>query len=342
MQSCHPPGAGARRVWPNAGCRLRSTGRRRFEHGERLGPSRRRGGRHVEDAKRRDVRVEPREQRHRHIVDGDVGVGPALGLTAVRVAVHDEGHRIPIERFLQTARSDERIDLERLALDRRLNRRVVQQRNPLRRAKARQRGFELQRLVDGLVHELLDDRLSPRSERTRPEPATETLDAGDADALQLAGVTVENGQAGIGQNPAHLILLARLEIVIAEHGDGGNPERRQLAGQHRRLFRQAVVGEVAGDQQDVGRLRNSGEERKKCSSRALRAVQIADGSHTDTAHERSTLQNLSQGATVEAAAVAASGEKIAVKHRQCRIARIFTSTASSSYRLQPSVRCPRS
>jgi hypothetical protein len=41
------------------------------------------------------------------------------------------------------------------------------------------------------VHELLDDRLAPRTERMAAEPATKSLDAGDANALQLAGVAVE-------------------------------------------------------------------------------------------------------------------------------------------------------
>ena len=147
----------------------------------------------------------------------------------MRVAVDHERHRIASDRLLEAARSEERIDLERLAFDRLLNRRVVQQRDELRRAQPRERRFELQRFVDRLVHELLDDRLAPRAERALAEAAAESLDAGDADAVQLARVAVEHVEAGLGENLPHLVGLSRFEIVIAEHGGHRNPERRQLA-----------------------------------------------------------------------------------------------------------------
>ena len=59
----------------------------------------------------------------------------------------------------------------------------------------RERRLELQRFVHRLVHELLDDRLAPRTERVTAEAAAESLDAGDADSLQLARVAVEHVEA---------------------------------------------------------------------------------------------------------------------------------------------------
>ena len=70
---------------------------------------------------------------------------------------------------------------------------------------------------DRLVHELLDDRLAPRTERAPAEAAAEPLHAGDADALQLAGVAVEHDQPGVDEDLADLVGFARLEVVIAEH-----------------------------------------------------------------------------------------------------------------------------
>ena len=84
-------------------------------------------------------------------------------------------------------------------------------------AKPRQRGLELQRLVDRFVHELLDDVLAPRPERAPAEAAGETLDSGEADAMNLGGVAVEDDHPGVGQDLGDLVLLAGLEVVIAEH-----------------------------------------------------------------------------------------------------------------------------
>ena len=100
---------------------------------------------------------------------------PSFGLAVVRVAVEDRGHRVARERLLQPAAAEERINLERLALDRRLDRGVVQDGDEPFGAQPRQRGLELQRLVQALVDELLDDRLRPtgrahaaRSRRRNP------------------------------------------------------------------------------------------------------------------------------------------------------------------------------
>ena len=62
----------------------------------------------------------------------------------------------------------------------------------------------------------------------------------------------------------------------------------KLLGQDARLLGQAVVGEVAGDQQHVGRLRDLREQRLKRSLRGLRAVQVANGgdTHNSSVHGR--------------------------------------------------------
>ena len=139
----------------------------------------------------------------------------------------------------------------------------MQQRDDLCRAQPRQRRFELERLVDRFVHELLDDRLAPRREGVAPEPAAETLGAGDADAGELAGIAVEDDHPGVAQDLRDLSRLARFEIVVAEHRGGGDAERGQLLGQHRRFLGQPVIGEVAAEQCDVRGLADAREQRLK-------------------------------------------------------------------------------
>ena len=136
----------------------------------------------------------------------------------------------------------------------------MQQGDQLRRPQPRQRRLELQRLVHRLVDELLDDRLAPRAERMTAEAAPEPFHARDADAVQFTSIAVEDRQAGGGQHVSHLRRLAGLEIVIAKHRRGRNPQSAQLARQHRGLLRQTVVGQIAGDDGDVRRVADLREQ----------------------------------------------------------------------------------
>src|SRR5262245_16888868 len=124
----------------------------------------------------------------------------------MRVAVKHKRHRITADWLFQTTRSDERIDLERLTRDGLLDRRVVKKRDQSSRPQSRQRGFELERLGDRFVHEVLDHRLTPGAERMSTEPSAESFDPGDADPEQLAGVAVENDCARVAQDLTHLVL----------------------------------------------------------------------------------------------------------------------------------------
>ena len=173
---------------------------------------------------------------------------PSMG-----VPVQYEGNGIPIDRLLEPAGSKERIDLERLADDRLLHRRIVKKGDELRHADARERRLELQRLVDRLVHELFERRLAPGFERTRPEPAAEAFDARDADAEQFARVAVEHGDTGLGQDLADLRGFPRLEVVISQHGHYRDAHGAQLAHEHLRFFGQSVIGEITRDEQQIRR-----------------------------------------------------------------------------------------
>src|SRR5205814_7416841 len=138
-----------------------------------------------------------REERHRHVVHLHAALGRALELPAMRMAVKDHRDGIAADRLLEAARAEERMNLERLAFDGLKDGRVVQQRDEMLAAQARERGLELQGLINRFTNELLDDRLAPGRQRVAAEAAAEPLDARDADALQLACVAVEHVHAGI-------------------------------------------------------------------------------------------------------------------------------------------------
>src|SRR6059058_4946771 len=114
-----------------------------------------------------------------------------LGLAAMRVAVEDHAGRVAIDRLLEPARPEERIDLARLAVDGVDDGRIVQEHDAARCPQARQCRLELQGLVDRFAHEDLRRPFAPRLERALAEAAGEALGAGEADAGDLDSRTVQ-------------------------------------------------------------------------------------------------------------------------------------------------------
>ena len=126
-----------------------------------------------------------------------------------------------------------------------------------------ERGFELERFVDGFVNELFDGRLAPRSQRAIAESAAEALDAGDTDAAHLSRFTVEYRHARIREDVPHFVLVTGLAVVVAEDGNDRDVECGDLARENARLVWQTGVGQIAGEEQHVGRRRYLAEQRLK-------------------------------------------------------------------------------
>src|SRR5256885_16758162 len=71
---------------------------------------------HFERPKWEPIRERASEQRQRHVIDGNAHLRAAFRKSAVRMAVNHERDRISSYRLLEAARSEKRINLERLAL----------------------------------------------------------------------------------------------------------------------------------------------------------------------------------------------------------------------------------
>ena len=127
--------------------------------------------------------------------------------------------------------------------------------HPLRRAKLREAGLQLECFVHGFPHEALHDVFPPRLKRSLSEAAPQSLGSGKADAVDLQGVAIEQGHSGLGEDAFHLTGLARLVVVIAEHGHH-RPAlgRAQLLGEHPCLFGLPKIREIAAENENVGRL----------------------------------------------------------------------------------------
>src|SRR6266849_5917233 len=169
----------------------------------------------VDDEERRTIRRLSLEQRQAHVVDRHLAAHPALGSAVMGVPVEDRGHGIAGERLLEPTRAEKRIDLAWLTLHRLLDRRVVQDGNALGRPQLRERRLELEGLVDGLPHESLDDILAPGLERALPEASAQPLGAGEAHAVDLKGLAVQQVDAGGGTGRGEERLEGSLRGLLA-------------------------------------------------------------------------------------------------------------------------------
>ena len=148
------------------------------------------------------------------------------------------------------------------------------------RPQPRQRRFELQRFVHRFAHELLDDGFAPRAEGALAEPAAESLDAGDADAQYFVRVPIEDRHPGVSENLTYFVTFTRFDIVITEHGNDRYANARDLPRQDAGFFGQTVVGQIAGNQQEISRLGRLHEKRLKRALRCFGAMQVGDRGHT--------------------------------------------------------------
>src|SRR5438552_18091539 len=116
------------------------------------------------------------------------------------MAVKNCGQRKTVQRLLQPATTHKWKDVHRLSLDGRLDWRVMGQGNAVFRPQPGEGTLQLQSFFDRFVHELLDDVLAPGSQSGPAETADKALDAGEADAVDFAGVAVEDGSAAVRQD----------------------------------------------------------------------------------------------------------------------------------------------
>ena len=199
----------------------------------------------------------------------------------MRVPVEHHGHGIAVERLLEAAGAQKRVNLERFALDGFLYGRIMQERHERARPQPCERRLELERFVHRLTHELLDYAFAPRRKRVLAEPTAEAFDPRHADAGKLACVALEHHETGVSHDRRDLFGVAGLKIVIAQDGRGRHSKRPELFRQHASFVLQSVVREVAGDEQHIGRFPYAVEDRLEGALRRSRTVQVSQRGHAD-------------------------------------------------------------
>ncbi len=187
----------------------------------------------------------------------------------------------PVDRVGQPGRAHEGEYFRRLADHGLGDRRIMEHGDAAFHAQRAQRVFQLAGFVQRLVDEGLDRRLAERAELAAAEAADEALDAGKADARNLDGLLAQHGDACRLDDARDFLGLAFLIIVVAEHGDDRDGAGGEILRQQLGLAGLAEIGEVAAQDEYVGRPGYLGEQRVETLLRRVADVQIADRGDRD-------------------------------------------------------------
>src|SRR5213080_176054 len=213
---------------------------------------------------------------------GSTLLRPMMGM-----AVQDQVRPRIVDRLCQQIAAEEGIDLESLALQRRLDRRVVEQCNPQIGVQVHQSLLEPIRQLLGVTDKGLHLRLAEIAGMGPAKAAPESLGARDADSgavnVQRYPLTFQDGDANAFQYPAHVILAVGLVVVVAKHGNHRDRHAAQLLGKDPDLFRSAAARQVAGQEQQVGPVWEMLETWPEEVTRAGAVMKVADGRNANHA-----------------------------------------------------------
>src|SRR6185312_373967 len=93
----------------------------------------------------------------------------------------------------------------------------------------------------------------------RREPAAETFSTAEADSADFNALTVEQVDPGDAKHPGKLVLVSAFIIVVAHDGDDGDVDVLEDAEAFEHLVLHSVIGEVAGDDQQLGKIIDDGK-----------------------------------------------------------------------------------
>ena len=250
----------------------------------RRGARTRRAARPELDQPERPIGKDLAHQRRRDVVDGNVVARASLGRAVMGVSVEHGADGEARDRILETAAAEERIDVERLALDGAPGsarsgaaRRV----RSLRRRASADSSFSASSTASWTNFLMMSSPHGPSARRPNP-PAKPLMPAKPIPSISVVSPSSVTMPASV-EDLDDLPLLAGFEVVIAEDGDDRDLERRdELLDEGARLFGEAVVGQVAAQGQDVGRVVDLRKERLQgAGRRGAAVVQIAERGDTD-------------------------------------------------------------
>ena len=119
-----------------------------------------------------------------------------------------------------------------------------------------------------------------------PEPPAAPHRPGDAHARSVgqanhSGAPVEHFDAGAFEHPAECYPAQRSEVVVAKHRDDGQSRGCQKLASQLGFEQAAVLGEVAGDQQEVGVVSKSSETGDSIEVFTTSDVEVPNSRHAN-------------------------------------------------------------
>jgi len=215
--------------------------------------------------------------------------------SVVRVPVDDEIRAVRADRTRKATGAEERPDRLRLADERVLDGRVMQEDEPLVAAgDLLETAFERLDLQRRLLVHVAKGGLSEIGDLRSGKPSDESLRAHDPDLgfadLEDRVAAVEDDDAAFFEHGLDLVAAARVMIVVPEDRNDRSRERGAGVGEDGGLLGQPVRGEIAGEEHEVALFRDRGKRSLEAFSERLDRVDVACGgdSHRRLHRTRST------------------------------------------------------
>ena len=112
--------------------------------------------------------------------------------------------------------------------------------------------FQLKSFIDRCAYEGLDFGLAKSGESTTAKSADKAFRSGETHSVTFVGASIQNLDSFRGHHAYEFCFAATLVIMIAQNGNDRNSQANQGIQQRFHLIRLPVVGEIAGQYQQVG------------------------------------------------------------------------------------------
>ena len=139
-------------------------------------------------------------------------------------------------------------------------------------------------MIDRFLHELLHQRFAPGVEHAPAKAAGKPAHAGETYSFDFNAFAIKHGRAGLLENIADKPRLTGFKIMIAEDGENRHVHgRAKIDNQLLGFLGEAVIGQVAAEQEDIGFLRALREDIVQCATRMFAVMDIGNGSNAQFA-----------------------------------------------------------
>src|SRR3569833_573297 len=181
---------------------------------------------------------------------------PCLGgkRALVRVTVQGQHRPVRLKCSLESRTAEEWEDRLRFTHNRVFDRRVVGDADFLFRLALSEAVIELDRFAFRYFDNGLDSLLAKGHQLVGRKPSAKPLRSRKADSIHLKTVAIKEMNACPAQHAAELVLVSTFVIMVAKHCDHGNVYMLKHAEDDLHLVRDAVISEVAGDDQRVSQI----------------------------------------------------------------------------------------